>query len=145
MNDLALNWQENGVDIALGQFDLRLDNSIKTSVLISLFTDRRALASDIIPGGNNDRRGYWGDSFRKRPIGSRLWLLAREKQTVQTLRRAENYAKEALDWLLADKLIKAYSVAASIPKGAILWLSITITLNDGSTLPMAFNATLNGV
>ena len=41
-----------------------------------------ALDSMKIPDGTRDRRGGGEDSFRERPVGSRLWLLSREKDAV---------------------------------------------------------------
>ena len=69
---------------------------LKSAVWMSLGTDRRAENDDVLPGGDGDKRGWWGDSFRQRRIGSRLWLLERQKITADTLLRAEEYAAEAL-------------------------------------------------
>lgn len=76
---------------------------LKSAVWMSLGTDRRAENDDVLPGGDGDKRGWWGDSFRPRRIGSRLWLLERQKITADTLLRAEEYAAEALAWLTEKK------------------------------------------
>ena len=60
-----------------------------SAIWMSLGTDRRAQQDDVIPNGSQDKRGWWGDTYRPRKIGSRLWLLYREKQLPETLRRAE--------------------------------------------------------
>lgn len=84
---------------------------LKSAVWMSLGTDRRAENDDVLPSGS-DKRGWWGDSFRQRRIGSRLWLLEREKITPDTLLRAEEYAAEALAWLTEEKIASAVRVRA---------------------------------
>jgi phage gp46-like protein len=81
------------------------EDGLETAVIISLFSDRRAEADDILPDGGDDRRGYWGDAYAEIAgdlIGSRLWLLEREKQLPDVQRRAKEYADEALAWLVID-------------------------------------------
>lgn len=85
---------------------------LQRAVLISLFTWRRAQPGDVAAG--EIRQGWWGDSFTSVAgdrIGSRLWLLQREKITQQTLLRAKEYASEALAWLVEDGLAARVEVA----------------------------------
>ncbi|MFC3674653.1 phage GP46 family protein [Ferrovibrio xuzhouensis] len=85
-----------------------LTDRLREAVLISLFTWRQADPSDPLPDG--DRRGWWGDSFPAVPgdrIGSRLWLLVREKIVPSTLVRARQYTEEALAWLVTDGLARS--------------------------------------
>ncbi|AXF74873.1 phage GP46 family protein [Erwinia tracheiphila] len=146
MTDIALIWQTNGADIAVGNADILLDDSLSTAVIISLFTDRRALDSDELPAGpDTDKRGWWGDAFQSRQMGSRLWLLSREKQMASVLIRARTYACEALAWLVDDGHIRHVDVTASAPRTGFLLLTVMLTLPDGSTVPLAFNTTLNGI
>lgn len=139
---ISLEWQSIDADIEL---DGVLGDSITTDVIASLFTDRRAAASDSLPDGGNDRRGWWCDSYRGELIGSRLWLLSREKQMQTVLDKARAYADEALAWMPKAGKIRDYRVTATNPAKGVLLLSVTILLNDGSTLPMSFKASLNGV
>ena len=88
---------------------LALEDSLESAVIISLLTDHRADEDDVLPTIPQtttpipaDRRGWAGDVFGGPRIGSRLWLLRREKQTEETRRRALAYAKEALQWLIDD-------------------------------------------
>lgn len=46
-------------------------------------------------------------------IGSRLWTLERAKRTTETLRLAEDYAKEALNWLIEDGVAASIAVVAT--------------------------------
>lgn len=146
MTDIALIWQTDGADIAVGNADILLDDSLSTAVIISLFTDRRALDSDELPAGpNTDKRGWWGDAFQSRPMGSRLWLLSREKQMTSVLIRAKTYADEALAWLIDERHVKQVQVTATAPRQGMLHLAVTLTLPNGSTVPLSFNTTLNGI
>ena len=142
MADIAIVWDQGCGSLQLNGADLLTDDSLLTAVLISLFTDRRALASDEIPDGTRDRRGWWGDSFRPRPIGSRLWLLRREKTLASVISRARAYADEALGWLSQDGVASSVVCHAERVGHARLALSVRITLPDGSVRPMIFYADL---
>jgi phage gp46-like protein len=93
--------------------DLAHDHDLETAVIISLFTDALADVDDVPP--NADRRGWWGDTGKDPPdpIGSKLWLLAREKATNDTRLRAEDYARDALAWMLEDGAADRVDVAAT--------------------------------
>lgn len=71
------------------------------AVVISLFTWRRADDDD----DTELVYGWWGDSYpsvANDRIGSRLYLLRRQKITTTTLQQAEEYIQEALEWLVDD-------------------------------------------
>lgn len=119
-----------GADYVIAPVGLTEDDGLETAVLLSLFTDRRAEPDDALPGSDVDRRGWWGDAWLDTPgdrIGSRLWLLSREKQTAAVLGRAQQYGREALDWLIVDGIASAVDVVASIPRNGVLALEIGIT------------------
>jgi len=121
---------EHGVDYALDGLGFAEDDGLETAVILSLFTDRRANADDAIPDGSKDRRGWWGDSFsdvKGDLIGSRLWLLSREKQLPSVLSRAQQYAEESLKWLVDDGVAESAVVVASNPRSGILALLVSIT------------------
>ena len=110
--------------------DLATDASLDTAILISLFTDRY--------DPDTGQGGWWGDSHPDNPqlLGSRLWLLSKSKVTTQTLRTAEDYARESLAWLLDDKLITSLTVSARWERantdGGITYrlrLAVAATLN----------------
>lgn len=126
---------DHGADLALEQFALAADDGLETAVILSLFTDARASDDDPLPFGESDRRGWWADAFpsvdRDR-IGSRLWLLRREKQTQDTLNRAREYAEEALAWLIADGVARSVEVESFIVRNGVLGLSVVIQRPDAS-------------
>ncbi|SDH88323.1 phage GP46 family protein [Roseospirillum parvum] len=143
--DLALAYDSTLVacDLALdGDLDVATDAGLETAVLVSLFTDRRTNADDRLPddpspaGSVSDRRGWWGDALppgdeagATRPgwrLGSRLWLLSREKQSGETARRAREYAEEALAWLIEDGVAAAVTVTAEWVAPGVLGLGVVI-------------------
>ena len=141
MTDLALRLINNGptqppaIDLALAGYDLATEDGLRTAVIISLFTDRRAEADDEIPDGGDDRRGWWADPA----MGSRLWLLARAKETPDTLTRARAYAIEALQWLIDDGVATAVDVTAEWARRGVLGLRVVITLADRGRYDDVFN------
>lgn len=104
--DLALVWSRVSADLTMIDHDLASDTGMETAVLLSLFTDRRAEDDDTPPTGDeSDRRGWWADQFAVTEgdrFGSRLWLLDRSKRVDEVRRRAEEFAREALAWMLDD-------------------------------------------
>lgn len=108
------------------------DDGLETMVLLSLFTDAEASPAEIKAAGLFEQRGWWAEagSLREpdRPrLGSKLWLLAREKTRLLTLRRAEQYALEALAWMKDVGLASAIEVLATSPLTGWLYLEVTIT------------------
>lgn len=146
-NDLRLVWAGLASDCAMLDGDLAAESGLETAVILSLFCDARAREDDVIPDGTGYRRGWWADSVAPLAsggltvredaaaahdrIGSRLWLLSREKQLPEVLRRAKDYAEEALAWLIDDGVARRVSVTPSVPRQGWLWLDISIDLADG--------------
>ncbi len=130
MSDLALIWdaKAGSADLSVEAGVLATDAGLRTAVVVSLFTDRLARADDVLPVEDGDRRGWWGDVEPRVAgdrIGSRLWLLAREKATPQALNRAREYAAEALNWLIADGVARTVEVEAEA-QGSVLGLGLVL-------------------
>lgn len=139
--DLQLLFNGAFIDLQQSGSQLALESGLQTAVLISLFSDRLAEPGDRLAEGDTDRRGWWGD--RVAPLagdrlGSRLWLLAREKSLPGVARRAEQYASEALQWLIEDGIARSVEVNAEIGQPHILALAVRITRPDGSVLDYRF-------
>lgn len=82
------------------------------ATLISLFSWRKSNDDDGVDIPN--RQGWWGDTFASETndrIGSRLWLLRREKLTDEVVARAREYAEESLQWMIDDALASAVNVS----------------------------------
>jgi len=147
MTDFVHVWSPDNLsgDWMLAPPSLESDADLKTAVIISLFSDRLAAADDVIPDATGatppDRRGWWADNDSDGPIGSRLWLLTREKRTEATRQRAEFYAEEALQWLIADGVAQRIDVSAEWNIQAMdrLDLVITIYRNDGRVVDQRYD------
>ncbi|HUO23113.1 MAG TPA: phage GP46 family protein [Caulobacteraceae bacterium] len=131
MSDIALNavFADVPFDIALAGADLQMDDGMKTAVIISLFTDKRAPDDVALPDNSGDRRGWWSDAYAEIPgdqIGSLLWTLGRSKQTTDVLTKAQGYAQDALQWLVDDGAASAVAVVTSYPRRG--WMNIAVTI-----------------
>lgn len=128
------------IDFERGSKGLAKEDTLGSAVLISLLTDRRAAPDDELPENSpvnslvgSDRRGWAGDMLADDDgdrIGSRLWLLVREKQTEETRQRAISYCHEALQWLIDDG--QAESVEIEAEWTALGRLDADITINQVS-------------
>lgn len=141
--DIRISWD---VGLMEGDFnfdsstqDLESDEGLETAVIISLFSDRRAKEDDVLPDPNStDRRGWWGDlvsDIENDQIGSRLWLLNREKTLESVLVKAKEYAQEGLQWLVSDGV--AAKVSVETERQGIAgndWLAIKVKIQkiDGN-------------
>lgn len=131
------------IDLGLGTRGLAFEDTLASAVIVSLLCERRAGFDDQLPDAlpttgliPPDRRGWWGDAldvdgYR---VGSRLWLLKREKQTEETRRRAQFYAEEALQWIVDDGHAVTIDVAAAWHASELgrLEMQIDVTLPDGT-------------
>lgn len=125
MTDITTSWDaENGAgDWKIAQGDLAAGDDLQTAIFISLFTDRQARDDDDYEG--DDRRGWWGDTGADYPIGSRIWLLRRQRLSTAVANKAIDYAIEALQWLIDDGIVASISVNSQIVYPSRLYLSIT--------------------
>lgn len=131
MVDIALQLDAEGGDLALESGDLKRDDGLRTAVLLSLFTDRRASDDQ---GGAADRRGWWADDSDDR-FGSHLWLLGRAKITDETLNQAREYVFGALEWLLADGIAETVNVEAERNGAESIALGIEIVRGSAELWP----------
>jgi phage gp46-like protein len=144
MADIELNWIASsfGADMRLAGAMLSQDNELRTAVVVSLFSWARANDEDVLPDEDATRQGFWGDSYpveQGHKVGSRLWLLRREKLTTQTIARAQEYCREALQWLLDDKIASNVEVVCVRNGIDRLDISVTITRYYGGKTKLDFN------
>ncbi len=147
MTDITTVWapQNSAGDWLLAGAALESGNDLQTSVLISLFSDRQASADDVIPDSTGNRRGWWGDLGATIPIGSRLWLLSREKLTQSVANRAKTYITEALQWLITDGVAAQINVSTMIIAPTMLGAVIQIVRSTGVTVTLNFAWAWQGV
>lgn len=121
MADVALIWQDGWADILLNESntDLQTGKDLKTAILVSLFSDSRANPEELLL--DEDPRGWWS-----RDLGSLLWLLARQKATLQNLEKGIQYIKDALNWLIVQNIAKSIDVTGTIENRSKFNFIITI-------------------
>lgn len=122
---LALGVTDEGLDLVLSPAGLVRDESVGTTLLVSLLSDARARDEDLALVGTGGRRGWWADAEGDR-FGSRLWLLERRSLTEATLRDAGAMAGEALDWLVDEGVAARVSAQASRLSNDAIGIEITI-------------------
>lgn len=145
MADVASIWSNGQADWAISGPALAADDGLQTAVVLSLFTDRLAELTDLPEGAG--RRGWWGDAYADVDgdrIGSRLWLLAREKLSQQTLTKAAGYAREALQWLVDDGVASAVNVQAELQPPERLALQVQIVRSAQPVVIYRFEAFWKG-
>jgi phage gp46-like protein len=145
VSDILTTWDPRALtgDWVLAGSDLASGRDLETAVVLSLFTDRLALADDPLPDpGDSDRRGWWADWNAADPVlgdigplGSRLWLLSREKQLNSVRLRAEDYTREALAWIIEDEVADDIAIAAEWNEQTPGRLDISVVIQrDGAQL-----------
>ena len=140
MSDTTITWNPAlGIgDWSMIGAQLQTGNDLQTAVYISLFTDRVANADDVIPDGTQDPRGWWGDGGQDVMIGSRLWLLRRAKQTIETLNLAKDYITEALKWLIDDGVVGKFDITVEWTSAGLLGANVIAYMPSGGPTAMQF-------
>ena len=134
MSDIALKITDQGFDVSIVNGDLEQDDGLETAVILSLFTDRR-VTDDELPTGQENKRGYWADKYssvNNDLSGSRLWTLERSKRLPETLRRAEDFVKEALGWMIEDGVASSIEATAQNTAGTLNFWELFITIKKPS-------------
>jgi phage gp46-like protein len=123
MADATISWDtaNNRGDWSMSGPILTAGNDLETAIIISLFSDRMAQPDDVIPDGSNDPRGWWADDTV--PIGSRLWLLRRAKQTKDTLQKAYD-----------DGVVGRFDISVQWVRAGVLGAQITAYKPSGTLL-----------
>lgn len=120
-------------DIAFENGDFQSVNSFDTSIIVSLFADARATASQV--PRSELRRGWWGNqfdpSFPLFELGSKLWLLYQARNTQDTLNNAIDFARNSLQWLVNDNNAKSVNVSGALTASGI---TLTIVIDRGSSI-----------
>lgn len=115
--DVAFEITEKTGDLLYANGGIEADGGLKTAVLISLFSDAR----------DSNQRGWWGGE-----IGSKLWTLQNAKRSAETLKKAQEFAQEALFWLIEEKIYKKAIVSAAYDNYGRLMLSVDLQKHDGN-------------
>lgn len=135
---LKLILKDSGGDLRLVSGSFETADWLETATVISLFSDRRADHDEELPAGESDRRGWCLDytlpnlpDGNEDAIGSKLWMLRREKLTPSTVTRCREYAEEALQWMIDEGAAESVSVRAERQGNRMIAMSVVITREDG--------------
>ncbi|MCJ8322796.1 MAG: phage GP46 family protein [Rhizobiales bacterium] len=100
---------------------LKHDSALYTCIILCLFTDKKLGEGMTAPDGTKDQRGWFGDSLLldgEFEIGSYLWTLDREYLTDGIEQTASDFAVEALQPLVDQKVISQLNVQSKIDRSA---------------------------
>ena len=122
------------------------DQALASAVIVALGTDRLAAPDDILPDPDStDRAGWWGDLDAEAihngwPIGTRLWLLKRDKivgpeaEQGSTVARIIEYIREALQPFVDQRIATTFDV--EVTRVNIERIDTLITIYRGPTRPI---------
>lgn len=135
MSDIALKYVGQIADFQMVSGDLGTDDGLGTSILVSLFTDKRAEASEVESGVVDEFGGWWGSLLiNNSGFGSRIWFTRRSKLTGRTLDSLGHYAEEALQWILTEKLARKIVVSTQRLNATVAVLRVDL-YRPGATAP----------
>ncbi len=144
--DIALKQNETlEFDVLINGPDLQSDSGLRTAIILSLFTDQLVGSDEEIPDGTDNRRGWWADSFTEVTgdlIGSRLWLLNREKQIDQVLEKGRDYAQASLQWMLTDGVASQIEVETEWVKKGVLGILVRVHKANAEPFEQIFEYSL---
>ena len=125
----------NGTEATLTDF---AKDDLARAVVNSLFSWARAEDDDERP--TESKMGWWADSYSddEDKFGSRLWLLMRSSLTSETLALAEEYALEALQWMIEDDIAAEVMAKAELDGVDRLNLLVEIIRPDKKMLTARF-------
>jgi len=128
-------------DMVIENGDLKEDNGLETSALISLFSDRRVSIEEI-PDGEDNPHGWWADLISEPSgdrIGSRFWAIERiGKVLASTTVDVENALSECFEWMLEDGIASKVVVDAQRNGRNEIRGSAQIFKPDGDIIPFKF-------
>lgn len=143
MADLALffDGQTGYYDNKIAGGDFVSANPLDTSVLVSLFTWARASEEEVEE--NAPKYGWWGDKVdpdNTDSTGSKLYLLRREKITPETIEKAKEYIRQALQWMIEDGVASEININVERNSGNNERVDAIVTIKRGDNLrTMRFN------
>lgn len=124
MSDLTIGLDTSDYDVVgdlvRGDLDLVTGNDLKTSILVSLFTDR----------------DWWANLYEPDTWGSDLSTLLRAKHSEATRLKARDFCRIALAWLIEDQVASAVDVNTG-------WIGNTLAIGIVVTEPSGAKTGLN--
>jgi phage gp46-like protein len=111
------------------------DDTFETAVRISVLSDAKVSDEDA-PDGQVG--GFWAEDLLGYNLGSKLHLLKRKKLNNTTLRLAEQYTVESVQWLIDEGAAKSATAIASKVSKDRMGIVLEIEQPDNVTAEFAF-------
>lgn len=122
---LTVNTVTQLYDISLDtDGDILTDDFFDTSLLLSLFGEKRADSSEVVEP--QLRRGWIGSEGKDFENGSKLWLFDQARVTRTNLNRIQDEARKALQWLVDDGLAVSVDEVTATARNGTVTLEIVI-------------------
>lgn len=110
-------------DLNIVNGELELVNNFDTSLQMSVFCERRADGSEVLPPQN--RRGWWGNTISNIlgfEIGSKIWIYYQSRLDQTVLNRIVNAAQEATQWFVDEGYLDKVEVDGEVVGDGIVRL-----------------------
>jgi phage gp46-like protein len=152
---VTLDWLLTTNALLPSQNSLDETQALVTAVTIAFCTDRLAESSDALPiPGSTDRKGWWGDDdaadiWNGWPIGSRLWLMARDKITDSnysggaTTAKATTFANECLQPFVDAQIISDFDVKVAQINAQRIDMTVTLYRGPLPDISLQFQSLWN--
>lgn len=151
--DLAFEQDSEGLfDLVIDETtrDLKVSDGLEASILVSLFSDRRAAADEVADPMR--RRGWIGNLISEVPgdnHGSGLWLYEQARMTGEVVVGVKAEAVQSLEWMVDERLIDTVDAQViSEPSKRQLTLLMSVTDPQGNESIRAYrlaDATRRGI
>lgn len=123
---LTINATTNLYDISIdAEGDIVTDDFFDTSLLYSIFGERRADSSEVAEP--QLRRGWIGNEGKTFENGSKLWLYEQARLTRTNLNRIEDEARKSLQWLTDEGFVVSIDQVTATVKNGKVGLNIVIS------------------
>jgi phage gp46-like protein len=125
-NDVVLQKNEDDYfDIVIDeQGDILTDNFLDTSLLRSIYAERRASESEMLVP--EQRRGWIGNVEKDFEDGSKVWLFEQARLDLQTINGIKSEIENGLEWLLDDEVAIDFEVDVIVTDNLTLTANIKI-------------------
>ena len=122
--DVRVTNSEDGGEIIFERGQPEMDEGLETAVYLSMFSSP----------------GWWGNAISEKAaqLGSDLESIQSRTLSNQTRLDAEEYARQALAWMVSEGVAKSVTVAGSIPRADILGLVVTIEQPNGTVVTLRY-------
>ena len=147
MSDLATAWNchTNNGDWALAGAVLAREPDIVAAVKTSVLTWGRARPDDLVDGlPLLTKRGWWGDQFIGRRLGSRIWVGMLGKHTEARLQFCLDALRECVQWLITDGVVLRVEVSGELRKGGAIAMRLALIKPDGQAVNFEFEYAWQG-